>query len=207
MDEYLKKLYSEYKVATGYNNDLPSQKCFYIWLKERSLLVKEYANFINELGIDEKKIVEMNKGIADSTCETLNNLGCEALAVTPYSQTFHTMDDATKSSIVIKNGLPFIKESLITTLLIQFPIEAKLLKQLKQLDAGGIEIVLGAYGNSLDNDKQSNIRNLKLYESILYLTEVVNIKSKYVDNGITYMGAIISSPKKYILNKYLLKNM
>lgn len=207
MDEYLNKLYLEYKKATGFNSSLSDQKFFYMWLKERSSLVKKYAYFINRLGLEEKKVVEIDKGASDSTCETLNKLGCEAIAVTDYNKTFPIMVDAISNSVVIKNGLPFIKESLITTLLTQLPIEDKLLEQLKQLASNGTEIVLGTYGNSLDKDKNENIELLKLYESILYLMEDVSIKSKYVDNGITYMGAVISKPKIYLLDKYPLRKI
>ena len=183
--EYRAKLFIEFCNANNINYKSESVEKHYSefkeWIISMNKIKKDYINLLLSVNSNPGLTVELEKGMLNSLVPLLKKEGEEAVAITPYAETFVNMDiekydgtivfgpyfkPAIKYSRTYPNSvLPSLKasenERQIETLITQIPVCPKILDPMMLSYSQINQVIFGVYGHMSDINKAKRISELK----------------------------------------------
>ena len=197
-----KELFSQFVNAEGIDDDkIKCNAAFMRWLKNLKIINDKYRDFVETNSeittYDNKKLVELNKGIYDSLLKDNN----KALIVSKYTM---LRNNIILGRFFIENNTPCVisyaknkykldKYKFFAT---HNPYNYEELDTIARLHLLGKKIIVGFYGNIYDKDKSEKEKQLN--EFINLLKNNYTVKS-LEDND--YYFHLVYSKKKTFLRK------
>lgn len=207
----MEKIIIQYALATGKNKVIINSRDFILefgaWLKNYQKIAEEYTKFLNECGFKfgNSFCAEVGKNSYDSVV-----IPYQTKIITPDSSEFKNMDSdrIIEGNIIINDMTPILirkdKENVeiprlvIDTYMTQNPYTSKDIKGWEKLhNSGEFNIMIGAFGNIQDKDKEDKIAELKNFEDKLTTDDY---KIEYETDGDKYFYVVGS--KRKILTRF-----
>lgn len=218
------KLFLQFKAATGAKSatykEVKSE--FINWITTMCLIKDKYADLVSQMDIDRDKVVaELGKGYYDSIVPNLQERDLDAIALTPYGNTFKNGVKAFDGKLVKNGKAPYIlyptnQEQFILpncnptyntnigTIIIQFPINSinpeKLytlisLAALVESSRHYNDVIIGSYGNTNDKNMSKNIETLRVIRERIEDMYCMSCEEELVEENGTYQHLIMSQQK------------
>lgn len=203
MEQYLNNLIEQFKSSTGLKNiDIKSEQFideFTQWLKNRQLMGKEYAYFLDYMGFRfaDSDCAEVGKGEYDSVVKPFDTVLITSATpikkVNPNRIITGNMRVYESVPVLVRhnkggNQLDLIPSDIIHTYMTQNPYGQSLISGWENLhNSGNNNIILGIFGSIHDKDIESRIKQLELLRDKLTCGDY---KEDYSTSGDSYYYAI-----------------
>ena len=185
MEQYIKNLIEQFRLATGNKNtDLNSDAFiteFAGWIRSRQKIGKEYTYFLDymELRFADPDCAEIGKGVYDTVVKPF-----DTKLITPADQSFEklkmkdriitgNMRVYEECPVLVRhnikgNRLDQIPNDIILTYITQNPFSQSSISGWEGLhNSGNNNIIVGIYGNVFDKDAESKIKLIEALKSKL----------------------------------------
>ena len=222
MEEYILSLFNQFKISQGMSNLAKYEyykNAFSDWLSNQQRIKDRYVQLLIAMNMRDGLVAELGKGINDSVVPDLCDLSIDAIAITPYANTFkNTNVTACDGELVICQDGPIITyenskdmyscpncnnmlDTSIKTLITQLPHNDSSLKALMESSRCNNDIVIGAYGNTNDKDALFNYQLIRRIKDSIENQYCVGCEEVLTTENGTYNHIILSSQKRLELCK------
>jgi hypothetical protein len=224
MENYLLLLFEQFKRTQGMNSSVRCEDCkkeFNDWLSMQQSIKERYAQLLTEMYVGEGLIAELGRGSFDSIVPNLNEWSINAIAITPFAETFMNPNFEVyngelilldgNSTIMYKDGnnndnYPNCNATIdtsISTLITQLPSNHVSVNALMKSSRQNNDIAIGCYGNTNDKNARENIDLLRKIKSTIENQYCVGCDEELITNNGTYSHIITRQQKKLILEKLI----
>ncbi len=185
MEQYIKNLIEQFRLATGNKNtDLNSEAFiteFTGWIRSRQKIGKEYTYFLNYMGLRfaDPNCAEIGKGVYDTVVKPF-----DTKLITTATQSFEELkmkDRIITGNMRVYKGYPVlvrhdikgnrldqIPNDIILTYITQNPFSQNSISGWEGLhNSGNNNIIVGIYGNVFDKDAEAKIKLIEALKSKL----------------------------------------
>ena len=186
MEQYIKNLIEQFRLATGNKNtDLNSDAFiteFTEWIRGRQKIGKEYTYFLDYMGLRfaDSDCAEIGKSVYDTVVKPFNTK-----LITPAAQSFEKLkmrDRIITGNMRAYEGCPVlvrhnikgnqlnqIPNDIILTYITQNPFSQSNISGWEGLhNSGNNNIIVGVYGNAFDKDIDAKIKLIKTLKEKLF---------------------------------------
>jgi hypothetical protein len=219
MEKYLLLLFDQFKKTQGMDNKakIDNYKSeFFDWVSTQKAIKGNYAKLLTNMDISGELIAELGKGFFDSIVPNLNGLYVEAIAITPFAETFKDSNlTVLNGEIVLLNGnaiinyndsnnmlkYPNCNELInrdIRTLITQLPYNGVDITALVESSRQYNDVAIGSYGNTNDKDAYDKVQLLRRIKDIIESQYCVGCDEELITDNGTYKHIILSHQKRLI---------
>ncbi len=213
MEQYLKDLIEQYKLATGIKSiDLQSEEFvtdFTAWLNERQQIAKNYAYFLDamELHFAYADCAEIGKGGYDTIVKPF-----KTMLITPASQSLPDSEFQNRvingnvrisgnkpilvKQVLGKNQYKEIPRDIISTYITQNPAKASYIFGWENLhNTYRNRIIVGVYGNIYDKNREAKLKLIKDFKAKLNEGNLIDDYTTMGDNYFYAVGTDVEERK------------
>ena len=203
MDEYMKELLNQFRLARGINphgfDPKTYESEFLEWLSNYTKMGEYYFRWIKENGVLKElspEVAEIGKGRYDTV--TLNQ---PTTLISPYIGHLDVPNTIFNYDFTVFNGMPLYRGRKphdlvedVDIFMTQNPYCMAIMLNWPQLyNYNDFDIIIGLYGNTFDKDREDKLRHLKIWREILR----DEFEIKEVTDGDQYCYVLSTNYTKY----------